>query len=865
MNKAISITVKAIDIATAPLRGIMKGILGVAEAGNAAAARTAAATQRIASGMNAVRAVVASSTAAFVAFKAVADMNNTARELQAIGNMATDMGMTAEAISTLKYQAKLSNAAFEGVAAGMKQFNKEMGEFRQKGKSEGMTGLRQLGISAFDAQGRLRSLESMLPDLAEKFEGLTDPVARTTIATNLFGKQGLEMVRVLGQGKERLAALAEENKRLGGLFTDKQVAAANAYMDALDRIKTAWTGLKVMLIEKIGPLLAEAMTSFASIVASVPELIARVWEVATKVGTDPEITRQFAETVLSIHNLIDVALESIKQSVYSLFMTILDRGPALVEDAVWLAVKTAKYAMLWLSREFLVNYQDTVASIWEMTIGLIEGIKAVWNTSFFGSVMDNFYNVWASTYNKVIGITIAFAVSVWDAFKAPFVMMEKQLAKVDKAIQAVMNMDNMDWGTAVKALGDAFSGAITAPFEAMSTQYANVTQNFGEWANKEYIPLIKQVSVDAGTNASTEFWKAFTDAAAVAKQSSSHIASTMTEVGNAVQFKMKDLAGEMSDDAKNLWADIGQAFGKDSLFVTTMSDGMQKVRLEASSVIDMMDKLFKVSEIYKRHKIELPPAIKPDDPRKPDINVQSKAITEWDNGRFIEGIGIGFNRFVNEANNAMEIGVRFAETVGNSLTNNITTGIMDVIQRVKSIADAFKATAAAVLNEIAKMITQMLVMRAIAGIFGAFGGGSFSGGTTTIPGLTTVSKAQGGPIHPRPWGMANGGVSGAVPGANHLSRDMVHALLMPGEHVMTRQGVRTAGRDRLDGYNQGRAPREESGNSISVTINQTFSGKMDEDGRRQSAAETKRAVLEAVIEALALHPGGRDRMRRALA
>jgi len=93
---------------------------------------------------------------------------------------------------------------------------------------------------------------------------------------------------------------------------------------------------------------------------------------------------------------------------------------------------------------------------------------------------------------------------------------------------------------------------------------------------------------------------------------------------------------------------------------------------------------------------------------------------------------------------------------------------------------------------------------------------------------------------------------------------MVHALLMPGEHVMSRQGVRTAGRDVLDGYNQGRAPRAEGGTSVHVTINQTFNGKMDDEGRRQSAAETKRAVLDAVVEALATHPSGRDRLKMAL-
>ena len=78
-------------------------------------------------------------------------------------------------------------------------------------------------------------------------------------------------------------------------------------------------------------------------------------------------------------------------------------------------------------------------------------------------------------------------------------------------------------------------------------------------------------------------------------------------------------------------------------------------------------------------------------------------------------------------------------TIGNSLEENLSSAFNALVQGTKSFKDAFADMAKAILADIAKMITRMLVMRALTSAFGGTSFGNFLG----IP-----TAKQGGIVEP---------------------------------------------------------------------------------------------------------------------
>ena len=87
----------------------------------------------------------------------------------------------------------------------------------------GTTGSKALKALGVDLS---QPLDKALADVAEKLQGIKDPILQTTTILAIFGKNGAALKPLLNEGAEGIAALTEEAKKLGGVFgeeTSKQM------------------------------------------------------------------------------------------------------------------------------------------------------------------------------------------------------------------------------------------------------------------------------------------------------------------------------------------------------------------------------------------------------------------------------------------------------------------------------------------------------------------------------------------------------------------------------------------------------------------------------------------------------------------
>lgn len=165
-------------------------------------------------------------------------------------------GVSVEALTALDYAAKLSDVTTEGLTKALQKLSIAMFDSRFEG-AEGSKMLKALGVAATDTTGQMRPTEAVLLDLAEKFARMPDGADKAALAVKLFGKEGLEIIPFLNQGREGIAALMDEAQRLGLVMSEDVARASEAFNDNLTRLSAIFESVQRQIGAAVIPILAD--------------------------------------------------------------------------------------------------------------------------------------------------------------------------------------------------------------------------------------------------------------------------------------------------------------------------------------------------------------------------------------------------------------------------------------------------------------------------------------------------------------------------------------------------------------------------------------------------------------------------------
>lgn len=181
-----------------------------------------------------------------------------------LGKTAQKAGVTVEALSRLEYAAKLSDVSLDGLATGLRKLSQNMTAVAQNSKASVATAFTALGISVKDAAGNLRAGDEVLGDVADRFSRMEDGALKTSLAVQIFGKSGADLIPLLNEGRDGLKGYADEADRLGITLTSKTTEGAERFNDSLTKIGAILEGVANKVMEAALP----ALNSFADTLAS---------------------------------------------------------------------------------------------------------------------------------------------------------------------------------------------------------------------------------------------------------------------------------------------------------------------------------------------------------------------------------------------------------------------------------------------------------------------------------------------------------------------------------------------------------------------------------------------------------------------
>lgn len=163
-----------------------------------------------------------------------------------LGKMSQKIGMSVDDLYSLQAAGRLSDVALQEIGKSVLKLNKNLGEISMGGGKDAENALKNLGISSKEASGHIKDSNAILLEVADRFKDMPNGVAKSTIAMQLFGKSGADMIPLLNGGSE---SIKEFNGHMDKTTTD----AAERFNDSFTRVGLSIDGAKVKLLTSMVP------------------------------------------------------------------------------------------------------------------------------------------------------------------------------------------------------------------------------------------------------------------------------------------------------------------------------------------------------------------------------------------------------------------------------------------------------------------------------------------------------------------------------------------------------------------------------------------------------------------------------------
>ena len=194
-----------------------------------------------------------------------AAVRSQARLGDSVSKTATKLGIGIEALQEYRFAAERSGVNIATFDMAMQRFGRRVGE-AANGMGEARTALKTLGISVRDTTGSVRSLESLLPEIADKLSKVESENVRNALAMKFFDSEGVALVNMLEDGSEGMEKLRSEARKLGLVMSETTIKDSVKFTDAMTDISSALLGVRNVVGGELLPVFTDIIkeiTEFA--------------------------------------------------------------------------------------------------------------------------------------------------------------------------------------------------------------------------------------------------------------------------------------------------------------------------------------------------------------------------------------------------------------------------------------------------------------------------------------------------------------------------------------------------------------------------------------------------------------------------
>jgi len=151
------------------------------------------------------------------------------------GKFAKQVGLSAEQYQKLRYAAEQAGHDVDGLNGFLINLADKAAD-AANGSEGAAQQLADLGISAVDSKGNLKSMPKLIEDLADAVARMPDGANKTGLLSIFAGDDGARAIGWLNQGSSGLKRMSREAEALGLVISDEQTAYAQATKRDVDQL-----------------------------------------------------------------------------------------------------------------------------------------------------------------------------------------------------------------------------------------------------------------------------------------------------------------------------------------------------------------------------------------------------------------------------------------------------------------------------------------------------------------------------------------------------------------------------------------------------------------------------------------------------
>jgi hypothetical protein len=182
--------------------------------------------------------------------------------LDSIGKTASRTGIAAESLQALRLGAVESGSSVEALNKAIEKFSKNIGDVIVKGTGEATYALDRMGISLYDSAGALKDNDQILREVADGIKNMASETEKNSALQGLFGRQGILMNQVFGEGAVAIDRWIAKAKEMGFVVSGTAIKSVEAFNDRFAELKFMLTGLVNQTFAALAPGLEKMITDF---------------------------------------------------------------------------------------------------------------------------------------------------------------------------------------------------------------------------------------------------------------------------------------------------------------------------------------------------------------------------------------------------------------------------------------------------------------------------------------------------------------------------------------------------------------------------------------------------------------------------
>lgn len=271
---------------------------------------------------------------------------------------AERMGLTVEQFTGLDHALQISGTSMEEMKPALTKLNKLIRDAAM-GSGEAAKKFDRVGVSATNADGSLKDINSVMFEVANKFKDMPNGAEKSALAIDLFEESGTRMVQFLNLGKEGIQDLLVEADDLGLVIGEQAARDAELFNDSLTRMKGRFTGIGNAIATQAVPQLEVVLDHLGEMFSSTAQ---NATQLRTMVAELIGFGISTAQMFVSIGAIVKNSFDGIRVVINSLVgKQLVKWGKVLSSIGGVIGIQTDQLENM--GRAFLDSAKDQVKSI----------------------------------------------------------------------------------------------------------------------------------------------------------------------------------------------------------------------------------------------------------------------------------------------------------------------------------------------------------------------------------------------------------------------------------------------------------------------------------------------------------------------